>query len=69
SVLEPTKVQLDDGTVVMDGLSYSYPEGFSWVRVNKNNTLVLVMKVYGGNKFMASKRYKNFFAKVWLGPD
>ncbi|MBM3451856.1 MAG: TraB/GumN family protein [Bacteroidetes bacterium] len=69
SVLEPLKVQLDDGTVVMDGLSYSYPEGLSWVRVNKNNTLVVVMKVYGGNKFMASKRYKNFFAKVWLGRD
>lgn len=69
SVLEPTKVQLDDGTLVMEGLSDSYPEGMSWVRVNKNNSLVVVMKVYGGNKFMASKRYKNFFAKVWLGQD
>jgi uncharacterized protein YbaP (TraB family) len=69
SVLEPTKVQLDDGTLVMEGLSDSYPEGMSWVRVNKNNSLVVVMKVYGGNNFMASKRYKNFFAKVWLGQD
>jgi hypothetical protein len=69
SVLEPTKVQLDDGTLVMEGLSDSYPEGMSWVRVNKNSSLVVVMKVYGGNKFMASKRYKNFFAKVWLGQD
>ncbi len=69
SVLEPAKVQLDDGTVVMEGLSDSYPEGMSWVRVNKNSSLVVVMKVYGGNKFMASKRYRNFFAKVWLGQD
>jgi hypothetical protein len=53
----------------MEGLSDSYPEGMSWVRVNKNSSLVVVMKVYGGNKFMASKRYKNFFAKVWLGQD
>ncbi len=69
SVLEPAKVQLDDGTLVMEGLSDSYPEGMSWVRVNKNSSLVVVMKVYGGNKFMASRRYKNFFAKVWLGQD
>lgn len=69
SVLEPMKVQLDDGTIVMEGLSDSYPEGMSWVRVNKNSSIVVVMKVYGGNKFMASKRYKNFFAKVWLGQD
>lgn len=69
SVLEPANVQLDDGTLVMEGLSDSYPEGMSWVRVNKNSSLVVVMKVYGGNKFMASRRYKNFFAKVWLGQD
>ena len=67
SVLEPYKLQLDDGTIVMEGLSNSYPEGMSWVRVMKNNTVVVVMKTYGGNKFMSSNRYKNFFGKVWLG--
>lgn len=67
SVLEPYKLQLDDGTIVMEGLSDSYPEGMSWVRVMKNNSVVVVMKAYGGNKFMSSNRYKNFFGKVWLG--
>jgi uncharacterized protein YbaP (TraB family) len=67
TVLEPTKVQLDDGTIVMEGLSDTYPEGFNWVRVLKNNTVLVVIKAYGGNKFMTSNRYKSFFGKVWLG--
>jgi uncharacterized protein YbaP (TraB family) len=67
SVLEPYKLQLDDGTIVMEGLSDSYPEGMSWVRVMKNNSVIVVMKAYGGNKFMSSNRYKSFFGKVWLG--
>ena len=67
TILEPTKVQLDDGTIVMEGLSDTYPEGYNWVRVMKNDTTLVVMKAYGGNKFMVSNRQKNFFAKVWLG--
>jgi len=67
TILEPTKVQLDDGTIVMEGLSDTYPEGYNWVRVMKNETTLVVMKAYGGNKFMVSNRQKNFFAKVWLG--
>ncbi|NBV09820.1 MAG: hypothetical protein EBS09_12075, partial [Flavobacteriia bacterium] len=67
TILEPTKVQLDDGTIVMEGLSDTYPEGYNWVRVMKNDTTLVVMKAFGGNKFMVSNRQKNFFAKVWLG--
>lgn len=67
TILEPTKVQLDDGTIVMEGLSDTYPEGYNWVRVMKNDTTLVVMKAYGGNKFMVSNRQKNFFGKVWLG--
>lgn len=57
---------LDDGTEVYEGISDTYPEGLSWVRVMQSDAHLLVMKAYGGNKFMNSNRPNQFFSKVWI---
>ncbi len=57
---------LDDGTAYIEGISDSYPEGLSWVRVIDSENYFAILKVYGGNKFMNSKRPQNFFNNVWF---
>lgn len=57
---------LDDGSEVFEGLSDTYPEGLNWVRLIQNDKYLLILKAYGGNKFMNSNRPKAFFNKVWL---
>lgn len=56
----------DDGRNYAEGISDSYPEGLAWIRVIENENHVVVIKTYGGNKFMNSNRPKNFFDKVWF---
>jgi uncharacterized protein YbaP (TraB family) len=60
---------LDFGTPYIEGISDSYPEGLSWVRVLETDGYFAVLKAYGGNKFMNSKRAQNFFNKVWFELD
>jgi len=55
---------LDDGTEICEGIGDSYPEGFHWIRLIQSDTHLIVIKVYGGNKFMNSNRPRSFFDKV-----
>ncbi|MEY4603322.1 MAG: hypothetical protein RIT43_614 [Bacteroidota bacterium] len=55
---------LDDGTEICEGIGDTYPEGFHWIRLIQSDTHLVVMKAYGGNKFMNSNRPKSFFDKV-----
>ncbi|MEN9699567.1 MAG: hypothetical protein RLZZ301_765 [Bacteroidota bacterium] len=57
---------LDDGSVVFEGLSDTYPEGLNYVQIQFSTQYFAVVKVYGGNKFMHSNRPKLFFERVWF---
>ena len=60
------KVELDNGVVAYEGIADSYPEGLYWTRVMMNDRHFMVIKAYGGNKFMNSRRAQYFFDKVWF---
>ena len=57
---------LDDGTILCEGISDTYPEGLNWIRIIFNENYFAVLKTYGGNKFMHSDRPKKFFNDVWF---
>lgn len=61
------KIQLDSGGEAYEGLADSYPEGLYWVRIIMDEEHFVIIKAYGGNKFMNSKRPERFFQQVWLG--
>jgi hypothetical protein len=56
----------DDGSDIYEGLSDTYPEGMHWVRITQSDKYLLILKAYGGNKFMNSNRPNLFFSKVWF---
>jgi uncharacterized protein YbaP (TraB family) len=56
----------EDGTELYEGIADSYPEGLHWVRVLQNDHVSLVLKAFGGNKFMNSNRPQHFFNNVWF---
>jgi hypothetical protein len=56
----------DDGTEYYEGISDTYPEGPHWIRVLQNDEYLLILRAYGGNKFMNSNRPKLFFSRVWF---
>ncbi len=56
----------DDGYIYYEGVSDSYPEGLSWVRVIAGEHAFAVLKAYGGNKFMNSDRPQKFFNNCWF---
>lgn len=56
----------DDGVFYIEGISDSYPEGYSWVRVIEGESCFAILKAYGGNKFMNSRRAQRFFSQVWF---
>lgn len=58
------KIRLSNGGEAYEGISDAYPEGSSWVRVVMGQDYLLVLKAYGGNKFMNSPRAKRFFDTV-----
>lgn len=60
------KVKLNNGGEAYQGLSDAYPEGLYWTRVILGEDHILVLKAFGGNKFMNSKRAMSFFDKVNL---
>lgn len=60
------KKMLDDGTILFEGISDTYPEGLNWVRIIFNENHFAVIKTYGGNKFMHSDRPKKFFNDIWF---
>ncbi len=57
---------MDDGTILFEGISDTYPEGLNWVRIIFNENYFAVLKTYGGNKFMHSDRPKKFFNNIWF---
>ena len=57
---------LDDGTLLFEGLSDTYPEGLNWVRIIFSENYFAVLKTYGGNKYLHSDRPKKFFDNVWF---
>ena len=57
---------LDDGSVVFQGLSDTYPEGLNYVQIQFGEGYFAVIKCYGGHKFMHSNRPPSFFEKVWF---
>ena len=59
-------METDYGTRVCEGIANSYPEGFYWARILLTQDEFIIIKVYGGNKFMTSSRPFNFFNKVWF---
>ncbi len=60
------KIRLDNGGEAFQGLSDAYPEGLYWTRVVLGEDHIIVLKAYGGNKFMNSNRAMRFFDKVNL---
>ncbi len=61
-----TKITLENGGEAYEGISDAYPEGVYWTRVLIGPDYFLVLKAYGGNKFMNSLRAQHFFDKLWL---
>lgn len=60
------RVQMDNGGVAHEGIADAYPEGVFWVRVISVDEYFAVIKSYGGNKYMSSKRPIKFFEGVWF---
>lgn len=60
------KITLSNGGEAWEGIADSYPEGLYWARVVMSEDKFLVIKAYGGNKFMNSPRPMRFFDKVIL---
>jgi uncharacterized protein YbaP (TraB family) len=60
------KVILGNEGESYEGLSDSYPIGLYWTRIVMAEDYFLVLKAYGGNKFMNSSRAQRFFDNVWL---
>ncbi|MFM6934911.1 MAG: TraB/GumN family protein [Flavobacteriales bacterium] len=60
------KLLLDDGRIIFEGLSNTYPEGLNFVQVQFSPDYFAVIKTYGGNKFMHSNRPNQFFLRVWF---
>lgn len=56
----------DDGIEYFQGISDSYPEGLNWIRIFQNELYFVLVKVYGGNKFMSSNRPNAFFDTIWV---
>jgi hypothetical protein len=59
-------IYLDNGSEIYEGLSDTYTEGIHWVRIIQNDKYLLILKAYGGNKFMHSNRPNVFFSKIWF---
>jgi len=57
---------LDNETWIAEGLSDSYPEGLAWLRIIEGVNHLVVLKTYGGNKYMNSNRPFSFFNNVWI---
>ena len=55
---------LDNGLDICEGIGNAYPEGYHWIRLIQSDAYLIVMKAFGGNKFMNSNRPHSFFDKV-----
>lgn len=55
------KVEGENSSYYYEGIADAYPEGLYWTRVLLKDNYVMVLKAFGGNKFMNSTRPFNFF--------
>ena len=55
---------LDDGTEICEGIGDTYPEGPHWIRLIQSDRYLVILKAYGGNKFMNSNRPFSFFGRI-----
>lgn len=60
------KITLDNGAEAYQGMGENYRDGLHWVRVIMSEDTFIVIKAYGGNKFMNSPRAFRFFDNVWI---
>jgi len=60
------RIQMDNGGEAYQGIADTYIEGLYWARVVMSEEYFAIIKAYGGNKFMNSKRPERFFNKVWI---
>jgi uncharacterized protein YbaP (TraB family) len=60
------QIRLKNGIIGYEGISQQYGVGMCWMRIFIYNDKFYKVYCYGGNKFMNSKRYLNFFEKVSL---
>jgi len=62
------KVELNNGYggEGIEGLSDAYPQGYFWTRILLSQDYFVVLKSYGGKRFMASQRAQRFFQQVEL---
>ena len=58
------KIRLDNGGEAFQGLADSYPIGLHWTRIIMGESSYLVIKTYGGNKYMNSARPFRFFDQI-----
>lgn len=59
-------ISLENGGEAYQGIGQTYWDGIHWIRVVCSEDILLVIKAYGGNKFMNSPRAFRFFDKVWI---
>lgn len=60
------KITLVEGGEAYQGLGENYRDGIHWARVIASEDSFIVIKAYGGNKFMNSPRAFRFFDNVWI---
>ncbi len=60
------RIELDHGGVAYQGIADNYTDGLYWVRIVTSEDHFAIIKAFGGNKFMNSKRAHKFFDGIWL---
>lgn len=58
------KVEGENSSFYYEGIADAYPEGLYWARVLLKDNFVMVLKAFGGNKFMNSTRPFNYFDQI-----
>ena len=58
------KIEGENSSYYYEGIADAYPEGLYWTRVLLKDQYVMVLKAFGGNKFMNSTRPFDFFDQV-----
>lgn len=58
------KIEGANSSYYYEGIADAYPEGLYWARVLLKDNYVMVLKAFGGNKFMNSTRPFDFFDQI-----
>lgn len=60
------RIELEHGGAAYQGIADNYTDGLYWVRIVTSEDHFAIIKAFGGNKFMNSKRAHKFFDGVWV---